>query len=541
MRSIRTKIITITLCTIVFLMLITTAVSTVAIRDLGNSSSKQILDLLCETGQKNLDSYFNSIEQSVEMVSSYAESDLSRTEIENLDKHIDRMREVFEKTARSTSGILTYYYRIDPKVSETNKGFWYVDLDGKGFTEHEVTDITQYDTEDTTKLVWYTVPKATGRSVWLEPYITDNLDKYVLSYNTPIYKGDRFIGVIGIELDYDTIVGPVNSISIYGDGYAFINNNRGDIIYHPHIDIAKLIAGNKPQVPDGLLSDSSYITYTYEGVKKQAVWLPLNNGMRINVCVPEKEINKMSRLLVLELITISLVLLVIFIIVMTQVIKHITDPLQKLTEAAKQVDSGNYYVELDYEGNDEVGVLTRTVNNLIKHLRVYISDLNSLAYADALTSVRNKGAFDIYIREIQSRVNAVGKRPEFAIGIFDCNYLKAINDKYGHDKGDIYLKTTSELICKVFNHSPVFRIGGDEFAAILRSEDYKKAAELEKEFMNELAELARSDKEHWEKVSVAVGIAFYDPETDLSVDNVIRRADKLMYINKKKNRDNRKI
>lgn len=541
MHSIRTKIVTITVCNIVSLILITTAISAIALRDLGKSSSRQILELLCETGQKNLDAYFKSVEQSVEMVSSYAKSDIERTEINDLAKHIDRMREVFEKTARSTSGILTYYYRIDPEVSETDKGFWYVDLDGKGFTEHEVTDITQYDMNDTTSLVWFTVPRVTGKSVWLEPYITENLDKYVLSYNTPIYKGDRFIGVIGIELDYNTIVGPVNNISLYDGGYAFINNSNGDIIYHPHIDIATIIAGNKPQVPDGILSEEPYVTYTYEGVKKQRVWMPLDNGMRINVCVPESETNRMSRMLVAELITVSVVLLILFIIIMTQVIKHITDPLHKLTEAAEQVDRGNYYVELDYEGNDEVGVLTRTFNNLIRHLRVYISDLNSLAYADALTSVRNKGAFDIFTREIQAQINTSGMQPKFAVGVFDCNYLKDINDKYGHDKGDIYLQNSSKLICRTFNHSPVFRIGGDEFAVILRNEDYRNAAELEKSFFKKLDELKKSNKKPWEKVSIAAGIAYYDPRVDHSVNNVVRRADKLMYINKKNSRDDRKI
>ena len=56
-------------------------------------------------------------------------------------------------TASKTKGVLTYYYRIDPSVSSEINGFWYIDLNGQGFEEHEVTDITQYDVEDTSKLV----------------------------------------------------------------------------------------------------------------------------------------------------------------------------------------------------------------------------------------------------------------------------------------------------------------------------------------------------------------------------------------------------
>ena len=100
-----------------------------------------------------------------------------------LDAHVERVRKYFDEVAHKTNGVTTYYYRIDPVVSDTVKGFWYTNIDGKGFTEHEVTEITLYDTKDTSKLVWFTVPKYQGESIWLPPYITDNLDKRVISYN----------------------------------------------------------------------------------------------------------------------------------------------------------------------------------------------------------------------------------------------------------------------------------------------------------------------------------------------------------------------
>ena len=174
--SIRTKITLLTACAIVAVIIITTFQGAYAIRGIGSSSSEQLLRLLCETGQKHLNSYFTSVEQSVEMVSSFVGEDLKSLEPEELEAHIDRTRSIFAKTANKTQGILTYYYRIDPAVSQTSKGFWYTNLDGEGFTEHEVTDITLYDTEDTSALVWFTVPRQSGKAVWLPPYVTDNLD-----------------------------------------------------------------------------------------------------------------------------------------------------------------------------------------------------------------------------------------------------------------------------------------------------------------------------------------------------------------------------
>lgn len=133
-----------------------------------------MLLLMCETGQKNLDTYFQSVEQSVEMVSAYVGSDLNGLEDEKLQAHLERTSDIFNKLVHKTNGVLTYYYRIDPSVSQNVKGFWYVAND-EGVVRHEVTDISLYDTRDTSKLVWFTVPKATGKAVWLPPYFTDNL------------------------------------------------------------------------------------------------------------------------------------------------------------------------------------------------------------------------------------------------------------------------------------------------------------------------------------------------------------------------------
>ena len=532
MHSIRTKTTFLTVCAIIIGMTVVTLMAAIAIRNLGNNSANQILYLLCETGEKNLDAYFESVEQSVEIVSGYALEDLAETPLEELDQHLARVESIFEKTAKNTAGILTYYYRIDPEVPTDEKGFWYVDLDGEGFQAHEVTDITLYDTADQSSLVWFTVPKATGGPIWLPPYVTDNLDVYVLSYNVPVYKNGMFIGVIGIEIDYSTMAETVESIELYDNGYAFVNDDEGNIIYHPRISIEEL-SDHHPKVPNGLLSESTYIRYTYEGVEKQAVWMPLSNGMRLNVTVPVSEINGDWHRLIREIILVSAILLIVFAALTLRLSGHITKPLKELAKVAERVNDGDYEIELDYNKDDEVGLLTHTFKRLVNHLKGYISDLNSLAYGDALTSVRNKSAFDLYMREIQTRLETSDEHPEFAVGMFDCDDLKAINDQYGHDKGDVYLKNTSHLLCRVFQHSPVFRIGGDEFAVILLNEDYRNRDQLAQTFVEKSAEICAFAKAPWEQVHAAMGIAAYEPGEGFSVDGVVRRADLLMYEDKR--------
>lgn len=161
-----------------------------------------------------------------------------------------------------------------------------------------------------------------------------------------------------------------------------------------------------------------------------------------------------------------------------------------------------------------------------------VNDLNKRVFVDALTSVRNKGAFDNYVQEMQDRVERDG-RFEFAMGVFDCDNLKQINDQNGHDKGDIYIKTASRLICRVFQHSPVFRIGGDEFAMILQNEDFQNREALMADFEKAKSAQCESAENIWEEPRVSMGIAVYDPEIDSSVHDTLRRADRSMYENKR--------
>ena len=542
MKSIRTKTTLLTVIAIIVSTCIATVIGVTAIRNIGNSSSDKMLLLLCETGQKNLDYYFESVEQSVDMLASFIEEDMDGIDDASLSAHLERAETLFEKTAYATNGVLTYYYRIDPHISETEKGFWFTNLDGEGFEEHEPTDITLYDIQDTSKLVWFTVPMATGKSIWLPPYITDNLDVRVISYNTPIYYEGKFVGVIGIEIDYSTMAEQVDNIRLYDNGYAFINDAEGNIIYHPNIDVTQLTEETKPKVPDGLLSTSQFIRYNFEGVDKVAVWLPLSNGMRLNVTVPVNEINGGWMNMIFIIIAAAIILVVIFSIVTLRFTGRITKPLRELTDAARQIDEGNYDVRLDYDGKDEVGLLTRTFRQLTGHLKTYIGDLNNLAYADALTSVHNKGAYDLYVRELQEKIlgsDGDGKYPEFAIAEFDCDDLKMINDRYGHEKGDIYLKTASHLICTVFQHSPVYRTGGDEFTVILQNHDFEKRNELLLLFEQESAMICEMEENPWEQVRVAVGMAVFDPEADKSVQDVARQADRLMYENKQRRKKGR--
>ncbi len=533
MHSLRTRITVTMLCLILVALIIVTLLSAIFIRRTESRKSDQLLLMLCESGEQSLNYYFDSVEDSVLRVSSFVEEDLDGLDDEQLAQHMENAREYFGLMASKTKGVLTYYYRIDPSVSSSVKGFWYTNLDGEGFKEHEVTDITKYDVEDTSKLVWFTVPKHEGTPIWLAPYITDNLDVRVISYDAPVYCNGQFIGVVGIEVDYSTMAAEVNAIHPYRNGYAFLSDSDGKLFYHPHIDVTNLPTEGAYEIPADEVGDGTYIHYTYNGEDKVAVWRQLSNGMRLNVTAPVSETEGGWKGLILNIglsAVFVLILATVFLMIHT---RRITRPLEQLTKAAEQVDQGDYDFDLPYDGDDELGRLTRSFKTLSDNVKVHINVLNGQVYFDALTHVKNKGAFTIALNELQEQIDKGEQAPEFAIGMFDCDSLKKINDQYGHTRGDIYLKTACSTICEVFKHCPVFRIGGDEFAVIVQNADYSNMESLVEQFDQTTDAINASPCEPWEKVRISKGFAVFSPSEDGTASSVMQRADKLMYENKR--------
>ncbi len=533
MRSLRTKL-TVTMLFVIFaVILVITLLSAIFIRNTASRKSDQLLLMLCENGQYSLNYYFDSVQSSVNNITTFVEDDIKGLGDAEFKEHMENAREYFDFVISHTDGVLTYYYRIDPSVSSTEKGFWYTNLDGTGFVEHEVTDITLYDVNDTSKLVWFTVPKFEGKSIWLPPYVTDNLDVKVISYDAPIYYKGAFIGVIGIEIDYSAMAKEVDSIKFYDNGYAFLSDSDGTLFYHPYIDVANLPEGIKKQMPYSNKAESSSAQYVYDGVLKEAVWLPLSNGMYLNITVPISETQGEWRGLIINILISAVIAMIAAGVFLVFTLGLITKPLEQLTEAAEQIDKGNFDVDLQYNKDDEIGRLTKSFKKLSGNMKAHINALNEQAFIDSLTHVRNKGAFLLAIEELQEQINNGSVDPNFALGEFDCDGLKRINDEYGHDKGDIYLKKACRTISDVFKRSPIYRVGGDEFFIILKNEDFNNKDFLLGRLDIVIDEINASAKEPWEQVWLSRGFAIYDPTNDNIVQKIMQRADMLMYENKR--------
>ncbi|MBR5896741.1 MAG: GGDEF domain-containing protein, partial [Lachnospiraceae bacterium] len=167
----------------------------------------------------------------------------------------------------------------------------------------------------------------------------------------------------------------------------------------------------------------------------------------------------------------------------------------------------------------------------VEDMKTEVQKMDMLAYQDALTHVKNKAWYD----KVEARVNEdiENGKAKFGIIMCDLNNLKKINDNYGHEHGNDYLAGACHLICITFDHSPIFRVGGDEFVVLLERTDYNSREHLLEELRNIFTETSSDEsKEPWERYSVAMGMAVYDKESDTCMNDVFKRADELMYKDK---------
>ena len=561
-----------TMAAILISVLTVGVVSVLSIRRESDRSSVQEMRLLCENCRSGIDESLNSIEQSVDVIARYALEEMSsvalldggvigvdgrgsavldrsaeqRTDLDlYLHEHSEKLETLCLSVAERTNGVVSFYYRINPELSLREKGFFYTKTDSASFVSEKPTAIGYYAPDDIEHVGWYYIPMERGRPSWLQPYYNANLGVRMISYVAPLYKAGTFLGVIGMDIDEQTLIDRVRDVRIFKTGFAILMAEDGTVVYHPFVEAGQHIPWKGTPLETAMKqmiaesNEAKPMRYEFQGDARQMFFTGVRCGLELILTAPVREINESGQRLINRIVCLLAVIIVVFFAIVTALVRHVTDPLKRLTEAAKHLAGGNYDVRMDYHRNDEVGTLTKAFEQLVSHLQVYISDLNSKAYQDAMTGVRNKGAYEMSARKLDDAIRlakADGEEPAFAMVMFDCNNLKAINDTYGHDKGDVYLRTACRLICDVFRHSPVFRLGGDEFAAILTEESYERREVLFRTFGEEAARVSEAAPEPWEVVCVAKGMAAYDPALDDSAESVLRRADEAMYADKKRSK-----
>ena len=152
--------------------------------------------------------------------------------------------------------------------------------------------------------------------------------------------------------------------------------------------------------------------------------------------------------------------------------------------------------------------------------------LERMAYHDQLTGLYNRAAY----AEDTKAESTVAKG--CILVMFDLNNLKYCNDTFGHDKGDLYIISCADRILKVFGSAgKCYRMGGDEFCVLLKNTTQQECEKLIIRLKQETEKWNRTQQEAF-IAQIAAGYALFDETEDLDLGDTRRRADKMMYQDK---------
>lgn len=192
---------------------------------------------------------------------------------------------------------------------------------------------------------------------------------------------------------------------------------------------------------------------------------------------------------------------------------------------------------------DQIGVTdsdlaerNRKLSEEVTRLRLRVLELESAADMDPMLPVFNRRAF---MREV-SRAQSVMNRYdiESSIIFFDLDGFKQINDRFGHGVGDQILdKVAQSLLSGVRQADMVARIGGDEFGVLLFKSNQTVALAKAGALACRLGELSMLHPDGRITIGASFGTASCDPE--MSPEQVLERADRAMYLDKRQGRQRR--
>ena len=522
--------------------------------NLANSYVESKMQLLAHQYSSSLDDSFLAVENLVDEMKLLAEKSFPSKESirksEGRDAAVNAIRDLYALTASRTKYVCNYWFTFNPDyldyiTPETpeGEGFFCVRPNSKitSFVSYKVINVKAYDLNDPEQLNyirwWKDVSK--GSNIWMEPYFNANTSQNVLTYTVPIFsQAHEFLGATGIDLFFDDIVAALKDGGTFKDWWSFLINEDKTVAYHPDIQVydeqghyvpnsAKYSELLGPQEGRTIIGSSGEIVqYRYKDRTRIAATISLKNRMSYGVSVAAAELYDDFQVATFIPMAMYIIITIILAVGLFFIIRQAFKPLKELNNAIVKVREGDFGIDLRSKRNDEIGQLTRGFSSMVGALRSERSAMSALAFQDGLTGVKNKNAHAEKVMLLNRQIHDGMAR--FAVIMADVNNLKTINDGQGHVEGDRAIRGVCLRLCHVFAHSPVFRIGGDEFVAIAEGPDYDKREAL----YSSLVEDHFTDETH--TFSFSAGMATFDPAVDKDFASVFERADDQMYEVKKK-------
>lgn len=528
MKSINSKISTLVFLSVVFNGLIIAIVGFVFVHNIIETDSQTIINLTSETKVQEMNSWFHSIEQSVNLFYDYCNEILPEDESllsdpNFMNEHINQVSTLLEDAASNTKNASTVFYRLYSEFLSSDFGVFLVKDKNNAVVKMQPTDISLYEKTNRERVAWWYEPLESGKAVWLDPYFNENIQTEIISYVIPLYRKNQTFGVVGMDINFDKLVEMINFVSLHSVGHAMLIDSEGNLVYKKH-DFnekdEKLLESLYKEIAELSKTSNSeeLINYDFMGEQHYFSYRPLLNGMILVISVPHDVLHGSKYVLTFQCLLLLLIGLGFSLFVTIRMTKKITKSLIKLTKSAELLAHDIHKIDFEINTDDEIGILAKTLSNAAKEIAKSNIQINKLAYFDSLTDIKNRHCFNRFVTNlnglIQQNVGAI---------FCDLNGLKYTNDNFGHNAGDKMICEFAEILKTVFANYEVFRLSGDEFIIF-------SIGNTKENFYDDISKLQKLNEE---KEFPYASLGFVWRESSDNLESLLKLAEAGMYQHKK--------
>lgn len=288
-------------------------------------------------------------------------------------------------------------------------------------------------------------------------------------------KSGKIIGVIAEDLLVETIYKKINNIKLDNEGYAFLMDKTGKILVTPDYSLInhnfRELIENSSQSEIQTTSEN-FKTYIYRNQRKLIAFKDIKGAnLRLALVIPEKTAYKPLSSLLTIYLYIALISILLASIISFVLDGNIVNRLRILSNVSNELRAGNFDVEMQELGKDEIGEVSQAFKRMQSQLKKSFSELDWIAYHDLLTNLPNRLKL---IEDMKILINdCENTEKQFAVVFVDLDDFKNVNDILGYAAGDLLLIKVGEVLNKKYR---AYRIGADEFAVIISS--FKTPEEL---------------------------------------------------------------
>lgn len=254
--------------------------------------------------------------------------------------------------------------------NERIQSIYFGTKDGKVYVVPQRDLPTSYDPRNR---IWYKEAVESKVTIWTSLYKDKPTDKTIVTIAKPIFINGSLVGVVGVDLNMDTITEYVSQIKIGNTGFFIMTDRNYNIMVHP---INNFIGEKLPE--DNLKlalskDEKGSMQYKYNNTDTLAVFKTLSkNNWKVIGIIEESEVMSFSQQLLWNILISGIVIIIISYIVGILTTNKITRNLNLLVEDIKNIEQGNLEIKSKFNNDDEFGVIAKHLNDMVSKLNLLI-------------------------------------------------------------------------------------------------------------------------------------------------------------------------